>query len=423
MCNAKRTSKKPTHNRLLLKLKLLVVAICVSQTSIANESMTLQQAVVRTMAQHADLKPYVYRQQAMDARVKQAAVSAPTTLDIQIEDALGSGDFSGLSALQTTLSIAWLLDDDLVDARIAQARQQGQTYSVEKQIKALDLASETAHLFITLLSQKEQLKLAQQAQSQSKRILTEIAKRVTAGRLNKVDQLRAKAALSKRELVVEDLQHEIEATKSQLAAQWQGNSNFTPIGSLINLPPLKSLASSARQLKNNPRFVLFATRQRVLQSEIALALVQNKPAWQVRTGVKRNEQVDDFSLMAGISIPLGSSTRTQGEISALKANQQEQKSQAEAWLQRAHTQALVLTHKLKHNRHVVEGLEQQTIPALIEASEQAHAAYQQGSYRYTDWAAVKQELLDAQFELINAYTNIQLLNIELERLTGASLNP
>ena len=63
----------------------------------------------------------------------------------------------------------------------------------------------------------------------------------------------------------------------------------------------------------------------------------------------------------------------------------------------------------------------ESLPALETASKQAELAYQQGRYRYTDWFAVKQELIQAQLELIQAYANIQRLNVELERLTGASL--
>ena len=52
------------------------------------------------------------------------------------------------------------------------------------------------------------------------------------------------------------------------------------------------------------------------------------------------------------------------------------------------------------------------------AEHQAQRAYKQGSYRYSQWYEVQQELLAAQQQLIQAFTNMQLFNIELERLTG-----
>ncbi|MEI8651214.1 hypothetical protein P4S73_30185 [Paraglaciecola sp. Hal342] len=40
---------------------------------------------------------------------------------------------------------------------------------------------------------------------------------------------------------VEDLNHEIIASKSQLAAQWQGDSDFDITGSLLNIPTAEQL--------------------------------------------------------------------------------------------------------------------------------------------------------------------------------------
>jgi cobalt-zinc-cadmium efflux system outer membrane protein len=82
----------------------------------------------------------------------------------------------------------------------------------------------------------------------------------------------------------------------------------------------------------------------------------------------------------------------------------------------------LLSHQLKHNRHVVDSLFEETIPSLEKASTKAGEAYQSGGYRYSDWHAVQQALIAAQTALIEAYTNIQLFNIELERLTGASIS-
>ena len=122
------------------------------------------------------------------------------------------------------------------------------------------------------------------------------------------------------------------------------------------------------------------------------------------------------------SIPLGGENRNKGRISALQAKQHQSKTESDALYQRISTQALLLTHKLKHNRHVIESLTNESIPFLEQANVKAGEAYQQGSYRYTDWYAVQQELVEAQTDLIDAYTNIQLFNIELERLTGTSVS-
>ena len=81
-------------------------------------------------------------------------------------------------------------------------------------------------MYITLLAQKENLKLAKIAEDQAKDLLDNVEGRVKAAKANAIDELRARASLSLYELEVEDLVHEIAATKSALAAQWKGTTNF-----------------------------------------------------------------------------------------------------------------------------------------------------------------------------------------------------
>ncbi|TPH19282.1 TolC family protein [Litorilituus lipolyticus] len=387
----------------------------------AQQEVTLKDAVLLTLNQHAELQSFVHAQNVNQGLIQQAGVSSPLSLRVEVEDAFGTGSYSGLSAMQATVGVSWLLENDVINSRVGVANEQSAWVSLQKEIKALDVAAETANIFVVLLSQKEQLTLAKLAQLQAKKVLEVISKQVDLGKANIIDQLRAKADLSTKALEVEDLIHEIEASKAQLAAQWQGNMNFTVSGTLQRIPTETQLDLANEQLINHPRIKLYATEQRIAEAEIALAKVTAKPSWQVFTGVKRNEAEDDFALTASISIPLGSENRNQGEIIALQAKGSQKQAESEALSQRISTQILLLTHKLKHNRHVIEGLSTETIPALEQANEKAKQAYQIGRYRYSEWNDIQQDLLDAQAELIQAFTNIQLFNIELERLTGRSI--
>jgi cobalt-zinc-cadmium efflux system outer membrane protein len=175
------------------------------------------------------------------------------------------------------------------------------------------------------------------------------------------------------------------------------------------------------QLKQHPQLQWYATQQRIAQSQINLAQITAQPAWRVSVGASRTEEWDDYSMMASLTIPFGGEHRNDGQIRALNAQQNQQQAQADAWQQRMFTQILLLTHKLKHNLHVIDGLQTSIIPALESANDYAKSAYQQGSYRYSDWYAVQQDLLAAKQQLISAYANMQRFSVERERLIGARL--
>lgn len=423
MPTRKKAHLKPIASRFLRVGKLMITSLSVvSLGAFAQQTVKLNEAISYTLQQHPGLKSFSYMQKASEGMIEQASVSSPMTFSAEVEDAFGTGSYSGVSAMQTTLSISWLLEGDQIESRVNVANEKANMAKFKRQIKALNLAAETAKVFITLLSQKEQLKLAKLARNQTKQVLGEIKIRVTAGKLNVIDELRAKAELSRKELTVEDLLHEIQASKAQLAAQWQGEADFVVDGNLLTIPTIAQIETVYKKLKSNPRLNIFSSQQQIAEAEIELAKVKQKPSWSVNTGIKRNEFVDDYAVTAGISIPFGSENRNRGKITALRAKQNQSSAESDALYKRISTQLLLLTHKLKHNRHVINGLSTKTIPALELASIKAGAAYKIGRYRYTDWYAVQQELVTSQTELIEAYTNIHLFTIELERLTGSSMS-
>ena len=423
MPTRKKAPLKPIASRFLRVGKLMITSLSVvSLGAFSQQTVKLNEAISYTLQQHPSLKSFSYMQKASEGMIEQASVSSPMTFSAEVEDAFGTGSYSGVSAMQTTLSISWLLEGDKIESRVNVANEKANMAKFKRQIKALNLAAETAKVFITLLSQKEQLKLAKLARNQTKQVLGEIKIRVTAGKLNVIDELRAKAELSRKELTVDDLLHEIQASKAQLAAQWQGEADFIVDGDLLTIPTIAQIETVYKKLKSNPRLNIFSSQQQIAEAEIELAKVKQKPSWSVNTGIKRNEFVDDYAVTAGISIPFGSENRNRGKITALRAKQNQSSAESDALYQRISTQLLMLTHKLKHNRHVINGLSTETIPALELASIKAGAAYKIGRYRYTDWYAVQQELVTSQTELIEAYTNIHLFTIELERLTGSSIS-
>ena len=449
----KNRAKKPIATRFFAKIKPMlaltslalviftntnsVYASSNSDSSVAalapQQAISLKTAIGLTLAQHPELRQYQFQEAAAQARVEQAGVGTPMTLNLELEDGFGTGTRSGINNLQSTLSISWLLEQDKIDAKVKLASAETARIDFVKETKALDLAAQTARFYITLLTQQEQLKLAKLTVQQTEQALANITKRVKAGQLNAIDKLRAQADLSKKHLVVEDLTHELETSKAQLIAQWstlksaqrpqhvEQQFDFIATDSLLNIPDKQALEQVYLSLKDNPRLALFATEQRIQQSAINLARATAKPSWQVSAGVRRAESVDDFAFVAGISIPLADDNRNQGQIRALHAQQEELQANADAWQQRAQTQLFVLSHKLNHSRHVIERLSNDTLPTLEQASRQAEQAYNKGNYSYTEWYTVQQELLTVQNELISAYQNIHLDNIELERLTGTAI--
>lgn len=438
-----RPCKKPIANRFFTKVHhksksiLLILASLLPISTFAQEAplfaVDLRSAITKTISMHVELKSFINQAEVYAGYAQQAGVQSIPLIAFSIEDALGTGDHSGFKSAQSTLSISWLLDGELVKRKMATAKQYGSTIVLEREIKALDLAAQTARYFIQVLVNKERLKLAKINLMQANHSLKAVAKRVKAGKSSLVDKLKSQAEVAKRELVVEDLTHEVDASKFQLFAQWtqknsgnfdnQQHKEIKVIGSLLSLPlsDNSDFNSLFSKLTQTPSVNLFATKQRIAQSEIELARIETKPLWQFSTGLRRYETTDDFGLVAGVSIPFGETNQNQGKIKALRASKSQLATESLALVHKLNTQLYVLIDKMKHSQHVIDASTVKIIPVLEQAFEEADKAYKVGMYSYTEWMNTQQELLNAQSDLIGAYQNAHLNNIEIERLTGASL--
>jgi len=85
----------------------------------------LYEAVARTLLHNPELIAFGYQLQAQDGRVLQAGLAPNPELSFTVEDALGTGRFSGADSAQTTLSIAWILERGVRQRRLESAREGG----------------------------------------------------------------------------------------------------------------------------------------------------------------------------------------------------------------------------------------------------------------------------------------------------------
>tara|TARA_R110002153_G_scaffold249448_1_gene405762 strand:+ start:18101 stop:19414 length:1314 start_codon:yes stop_codon:yes gene_type:complete len=407
----------------LAAVLLILPQLAHSQEVNNKDALDLSQAIGFALSEHPEMAVFIHQRDALNARVKQAKILPRPTIGLTIEDAMGTGTHSNFDAAQSTLSIAWVLEQRAINSRVDVAKNAATQVDFERDIKALDISAHTAKLFIEALILEQRLQLAKLAEQQADGALSAITRRVKAGKSLSIEQLQSEAELVRRSLEVEDLEHELEASRYQLVAQWGGEPNqYVPQGDLLDVPVIENLSTQLAKLKAHPALLAFANQQRVAQSQIELARIEAKPKWQVSAGIRRYESTDDFGLVASVSIPFGNDARSLGEVQVIQAKRAEYQSQADVLARKLNTQLFVLLQNMKHSKHVIDTLTERVIPLLEKASEEASKAYDIGRLGYLEWTSIRQELLSTQAQLLDAYQAIHLQHIEIQRLTGASLS-
>ena len=106
----------------------------------------------------------------------------------------------------------------------------------------LDAAAETARLYLICLANQSRLINAEKTMDLAKKTVFAVKKRVAAGKTPDAELSRARAEAARRELVHEDVEHELSSAIHLLAAQWGDvDPVFTRVeGSLSTLPVITS---------------------------------------------------------------------------------------------------------------------------------------------------------------------------------------
>jgi cobalt-zinc-cadmium efflux system outer membrane protein len=330
-------------------------------------------------------------------------------LSLTVENALGTGEFTGMDGAETTLSIAWILERGVRQRRLETARAGVSLLDVEADIMRLDAAAETARWFFSCLSSQAQMVNAGEAVQLAQETVSAVKKRVQAGKSPQAELARAQAELARMKLNQEDFEHEL------LSASRRVN------GEILTLPTPDSFATLKTRISENPDLARFLSKQRVGEAELRLAKAQSKPNWRVSVGVRRLEIADDEALVANITLPLALRNRNQGRIAEAQANLAQTDADATAARIRNETLLFVIYQELQHSLHRAKTYRDEVIPRLEQALTDTRNAYELGRYSYFEWRTVQEDLLEARRALVEASVDAHKNTIEIERLTGVRI--
>ena len=409
---------------------LICLGLCFSTSTRAESNsdtkphtINLRDAIAKTFEHNPSLRSFSHQLKAQDGRELQAGMSASPEVSFLLEDALGTGVFDGTDNAKVTLSIGWVLEGETRQGYKDVARAGSLSLTAESNLKRLDAAAETAHLYLICLANQSRLINVEKTVHLAKKTVFAVKKRVTAGKTPDAELSRARAEVARRQLEHEDIEHELSSAIHLLAAQWGViDPVFTRVeGSLSTLPVTTSFEVLKTQLEQSPEFTRLLSDKRLKQAELKLAESQSGSNWRVNLGASHFETFNDQALVAGITIPFGKRSRNTGRITEARENLSQSSAKEDELRVRFETSLFVLYQELQHSIHRVDTYRSDIIPQLENALKETSKAYDLGRYSYFEWRSVQAELLDARSALVESSIAAHLKVIEIERLTGVSM--
>lgn len=390
-------------------------------TATGVSSLTLSEAIDRTLKTHPDLQLFRTRESSLRAAGEIAAQRPSIALGLDAENFGGTGATTAADSAEITLSLASVLErGGKREARQAIAASQLDAMGMAREATRLDLMAEVARRYLDVVRAQAQERLRAENVAQRARTVAAAARRVQAGASPESTRLTAEAAQARAELQRARAEREIIAAYRRLALLWGDRRPAVQsiVGDLTELPPIPDFDALSTLIERTPELERFATESRLREARLQLARSERSADLSWKLGVRRLQDLGDWAVVAGVSVPLGSPRRAAPEIHSAQAE-----LDALAVERQSSELSLFATLSDAHGRYVaaraeVEQARDEVLPRLQRAEAATERAYRAGALSYLEWAQVQNETIDVREQQLAAAHDAQRALIEIQRLTG-----
>jgi cobalt-zinc-cadmium efflux system outer membrane protein len=312
---------------------------------------------------------------------------------------------------------------DKVNSRKLYVNAQQQAIAVEKRIQTLDILGEVAARYIDVLTLQQIMLVNENAEKLARETYQTVSKKVRVGSAPSSEQKRADAALATARLKTLTISKQLEASVRKLAIMWGEQSpQFSRVsGDLFALPKTISLEYIMAQLSQSPHILAYAEQSRIQQAQLQSINAQSHANITWSAGVKRLEGSNETALVAGISVPLFTSDRNRGSYQSQKAKLDEVEQQRKASERAIYSQLATFYAAQEEARLTVETLQTSIIPPQESALSLVQKAYSDGRFSYLELVSVQKELIEMQYALIFAASEVHKQSASIESLSGIPL--
>lgn len=391
----------------------------------ADATLTLNEALSRTLAHNPQLYQYRFTKDALNAQRQTRALRPALALELEVENVAGSGSNEGFDSAETTLALSSVIElGGKRQARISYADARINQAEWEQQATTLDVLGELTAIYIESLATQANIRLAEESLGLSQSLLKTVRARSAQGAAPEAEVMRAQASVARAEIRLAALMEQFERQKVQLARFW---GDTTPAfrgleGSLFEFEENQGFEQLYARVETSPAIQVFASEARIRDAEVTLARAGGRSDLTWRAGIKRFEETGDSAFTAGLSIPLFSNKRSSGEVKAALANRNAVDYARQDLLLRLHAQLFEAYSLRKQSIAAAQKTENVVIPALENALKLTREAYENGRYRYLDLIAAQEELLATKQARIDAASTALISQALIEKLTSEAFN-
>ncbi|MCL1500297.1 TolC family protein [Xanthomonas nasturtii] len=392
-----------------------------AQERAPSQTLTLERAIEQVAQTHPDLRLVDGQRAVLQANYDSASLKPPLTLGATVENALGSGPYRAFDQAEITVTLAGVLErGGKLDARRALAQANIDKLAPQREVMRLDLLAETARRYLAVTAAIRQREIADLDIEQRRRTVEAAKRRLAAGASPESVVLTAQASLAEAELDRDRASQSEKAARQALSSLWNSRSpaDGTVSGDPLTLPGLEDFAVLSALLERTPELVQLAGEVRIREAQLRLVRSDATPDIQWQVGGRAFRNGNDVGVLAGFSIPLGSSRRAQPGIRAAEAELALTDVERESLLVGMNSALATAYGDYATAQLEVQRLQSDVLPRLAKAETAADRAWRAGAISYMEWALLQDQRVQARRRQLDAALSAQSALIEVQRLLG-----
>ncbi len=378
------------------------------------QSLSLDAALATALARHPDLRASVLEREAAEGATQQAGAWLNPELSTLVEDNRQATRTTTIQ-LNQPFELGGKRSARISAAQAAQGQADLDVVSRRAQVRSQVMAA-----FHGAAVAQERVRLSNELGRLSTQAREAASKRVMAGKVSPVEELKAQVAEAQALSASTVAQGEWRMAVSQLRlALGDPSVKFDRVeADLQRLPSLGAWEPLAQRLEASPaiaRAQQEITRRQALSD---LERARRMPDLTVSLGAKRDEQLGRDQPIVGLSLVLPLFDRNQGAI--LEASRREDKARVELEAMRAsvEAQATQALAQLASALAQAQTLRDKVLPAARQAFASSTKGYELGKFGFLDVLDAQRTLFEAETLALSAAAQAYQADARLLELLG-----
>jgi len=383
--------------------------------------LTIKEAAAKALLHNPTLSAFSLDKRVKEAQTLQAGLLPNPHLQIEVDDAAGSGDFTGFDHSAITVQLGQLIElGGKRAARVNASRVSEKLADWDYDGRRLDVLTEVNKAFIEVLKAQHKVSLSEDLIKLGKQFYDAVSERVKTGKVAPIQKIKAGVVLSTFKLETKKSKMMLEQYRRKLSSTWGSiEPDFASVvGNLFEISPVPPLETLNQKISETPYVQRWKTLEDRRKAILELEQAKRTPDITIKGGYRRLEQTNDNAITFGISVPLKFFNRNQGAISEAQNNLAKTKEERRAAEIIANKnfleayQALVFAHSQASTLH------SETIPAAQKSFDGINEGYRFGKFSFLDVLDSQKILFQTKEQYLDALADYHIALAEVNRMTS-----